>query len=305
MTLFKTGDRKILSPVEGGMADVAAGDEVNHVFGDIDGVVADALEILGDENELERGEDDGGIFHHIGKELAEELVAQAIHLIVALHDAAGEFLVAADQGVEAIAHHAFGKLAHAREIHVGLHLRMAQHAHGGLGDIDGLVADALEIAIDARDGEEKAQVGGHGLLEREEALDAFVNFNLHFIDGVFFVEDGFGEGFFGVEDGVDGLMDGALGEAAHPEKALLQFFEIVFKMAFHGSDSFRRRRAVRPQAMRANAKTRAGETPALQNQEQTLRRAEVALLRVTIPFGLSSEAAGDVGFRARIGGRRK
>ena len=32
---------------------------------------------------------------------------------------------------------------------------------------------------------------------------------------------------------MDSLMDGALGEAAHPQQPLLQFFQIVFKMAFH------------------------------------------------------------------------
>jgi len=110
---------------------------------------------------------------------------------------------------------------------------MTEHSHRGLRDIDGLVADAFEVAIDARDGEEEAQVGGHGLLEREESLDALVNFDLHFVDGVFFVEDGFGEALFGVENGVHGLVDGTLREAAHPEEALLEFFEIVFEMAFH------------------------------------------------------------------------
>jgi hypothetical protein len=97
---------------------------------------------------------------------------------------------------------------------------VAQDARSGLGDVDGLIADAFQVAIDARDGEEEAQVRGHGLLRGEEALDALVNFDLHFVDGVFFGEDDFGEMFFGVEDGVDGLMDGALGETAHPEEAL-------------------------------------------------------------------------------------
>ena len=110
---------------------------------------------------------------------------------------------------------------------------MAQDAHGGLRDVDGLVADAFEIVVDARDGEEEAQIDGHGLLQREQALDALVDLDLHFVDGVFFVEHGFGEVLFGVEHGMDGLMDGALGEAAHPEQPLLQFFEIMFEMAFH------------------------------------------------------------------------
>jgi hypothetical protein len=43
---------------------------------------------------------------------------------------------------------------------------------------------------------------------------------LHFVYGVFFGENDFGEMFFGVQDGVDGLVDRALSEAAHPEEAL-------------------------------------------------------------------------------------
>jgi hypothetical protein len=97
---------------------------------------------------------------------------------------------------------------------------VAKDASGGLRDVDGLVADAFEVAVDAGNGEEEAQVRSHGLLGGQEALDALVNFDLHFVDSVFFGEDDFGEMFFGVQDGVDGLMDSALGEATHPEEAL-------------------------------------------------------------------------------------
>ena len=65
-------------------------------------------------------------------------------------------------------------------------------------------------------------------MQGQQALNALVNFDLHLVDGVFLVEDGFGEVLIGIEHGVHGLMDGALGEAAHPQQALLQFFEIVF-----------------------------------------------------------------------------
>ena len=115
------------------MPDVAASDEVDNVLGDVRGVVANALEILGDENQLESSKHDGRILHHVSKQLAKELIAQAIHLVVALQHAAGKIDIAADQRIQAIPHHAFRKLAHARKIDVRLYLWMAQNAHRRLG----------------------------------------------------------------------------------------------------------------------------------------------------------------------------
>ena len=215
------------------MADVLALDEVDDVFGDVGGVVADALEVFGDEDQFERGEDDAGIAHHVGKQFAENLIAVVVHLIVGGEDFLREFDVAADDGVEGVADHFFGKLAHAREVHVGLHARVAEDAQGALGDVDGLVADALEIVVDARNGQHEAEINGHELVEREKLDDAVVNFHLKLVDGVFFVEDALGKLLVGFQDGVNGLMDGALGEAAHPEQALFQFVQIFFEVAFH------------------------------------------------------------------------
>ena len=39
-----------LAAVQGRVADVAAGYEVDYVFGDVGGVVADAFEVFGDED---------------------------------------------------------------------------------------------------------------------------------------------------------------------------------------------------------------------------------------------------------------
>jgi hypothetical protein len=110
---------------------------------------------------------------------------------------------------------------------------MAKDASCSLGYVDGLIAYALEIVVDARDGKDKAEIDGHQLMESEELEDAVVDFELEFVDGVFFIEDTLGELFVGFEDGVDGLVDGALGEAAHPEQALFQFVQVFFEVAFH------------------------------------------------------------------------
>ena len=47
-------------------------------------------------------------------------------------------------------------------------------------------------------------------------------------------EDG-DELLVGIENCVNRLMDGAFGEAPHPQQPLLEFFQIVFEMSFHFS----------------------------------------------------------------------
>jgi hypothetical protein len=70
-------------------------------------------------------------------------------------------------------------------------------------------------------------------MERENLDDAIVDFELELVDLVFFVEDALGELFVGVENAVDGLVDGALGERAHPEEAFFDDVDVFFEVAFH------------------------------------------------------------------------
>jgi hypothetical protein len=196
-------------------------------------VVADAFEVFGDEDEFEGGEDDAGVAHHVGEEFAENLVAVVVDLVVHGENFLGEVDVATDDGVQGVADHFFGDFAHAREIDVRFYAGMAEDADAGLGDVDGLIADALEVVVDARDSEDEAEVGGHELMEREDLNDAVVDFELKLVDLIFFVEDALGELFVGIENAVNGLMDGALGERAHPEESFFDDVEIFFEVAFH------------------------------------------------------------------------
>jgi hypothetical protein len=110
---------------------------------------------------------------------------------------------------------------------------MAEDSKCALGDVYGLVADAFEIIVDARYSQYEAKVHGHQLMQGEKLNDAIVNFELKFVDCAFFFEYALGELLIGVQHGVHGLMHGALGEAAHPQKTLFQFVQITFKVTFH------------------------------------------------------------------------
>jgi hypothetical protein len=110
---------------------------------------------------------------------------------------------------------------------------MAKDAQGSLGDVHGLIANAFEVVVDARNGQDEAQVNGHELVQCQQLDDAIVNFHLQLVDGVFFLEDALGKLFVGFQDGVNRLVNGAFREAAHPEQPLFHLIEIFFEMAFH------------------------------------------------------------------------
>src|SRR5947208_278500 len=55
-----------------GVPDILALDDVNHMLRDIFGVIADALDRLGNEHDLQCGRDRARILHHVTDELAQD-----------------------------------------------------------------------------------------------------------------------------------------------------------------------------------------------------------------------------------------
>jgi len=55
------------------MAHVARRDDEDHVLGDVGGVIADPLEVAGDEDQVQRGLDGAGVLEHVGQQFAEDL----------------------------------------------------------------------------------------------------------------------------------------------------------------------------------------------------------------------------------------
>jgi len=88
-----------LTAIYGGVANVLTLDDVDDVFGDVGGVVADAFEVFGYEDKFEGGEHDAGVAHHVGEEFAEDLVAIVVDLIIGGQNFLREVDVAANYGV--------------------------------------------------------------------------------------------------------------------------------------------------------------------------------------------------------------
>ena len=67
-----------------GLGDVLAAHQEVDDLGDVGGVVADALDVLGDEQQMGGGADVARVFHHVGQQLAEQAVVHVVDLLVAL-----------------------------------------------------------------------------------------------------------------------------------------------------------------------------------------------------------------------------
>jgi hypothetical protein len=100
-----------------------------------------------------------------GEQGAEGLIAETVDLVVAVEDGFGQLDVAVDDRIDAVAHHPFSQFSHAGNVDVGLDPRVLHQPQGGLGDVHRLIADSLQVSVDAADRQHEAQVGGHQLVQ--------------------------------------------------------------------------------------------------------------------------------------------
>src|SRR3954469_26024147 len=102
---------RMVAPISGaelrrvGVADVGALDDVNDIFGHVLRVVADALDGLGDPDDVERSADGARVFHHVGDELAQQRLELAGEAGVSPYYVPRSRHVEAREGVERAAQH--------------------------------------------------------------------------------------------------------------------------------------------------------------------------------------------------------
>src|SRR5947209_8576625 len=108
----------------------------NDVFSDVGGVVSDALEMPGGEDELQARADEGGLPGHASKQIFEDAVSVLVDDVVTLEDLGSHFDIAENERAEALADHRAHGYGHGSEF-----LRNARAGHfaqgnGALREID-------------------------------------------------------------------------------------------------------------------------------------------------------------------------
>ena len=187
-------------------------------------MVADALQILDDHQQVERGVHLGGVGGDLLSEGVLDGVEVIVHLVVGGNDFLGGRLILPGQGGEGVQDHLVGFLAHPD----GLADRwVAVPADGNevgndLRDVGGMVAHALDVGNDLYGRGDAAQVARHRLLAEQQGHAAMLDVPLHVVDPAIALDDGgSGRGVSGAE-GLQRGLHRVGGVLAHLDQRRLQ-----------------------------------------------------------------------------------
>jgi len=217
------------------MANVGAADPENYVFRDVGGVVADALEVAADDDGVQCLLGVFGLLHHQLRKVGMSFVIHVVDAVVHLKNRFGDEGIGFEQGLNSGANHDAGGGAHGRDVDRQRHFFKASGCADAVGDVDALVADALEVGINLDDGKQEAEVDGHGLFHREQVVGGLVDEALGGVDGLLVVHDVLTETEVAAGVGVEHAVQRLLGKRGLREQAVFQVVELLMKMdARHG-----------------------------------------------------------------------
>ena len=114
-------------------------------FGDVGGVIARALDVLGDEQKMRAKPDRARIFHHVGEKFAEQAVVDLVDLVVLRSTPLRPLGIAVGIGVEHLLELAQRRAAHAGQALRQPDRRFAVQHQRALGDVLGEIADAFQF----------------------------------------------------------------------------------------------------------------------------------------------------------------
>src|ERR1700688_503562 len=164
------------------MAHVEGAHPENDVFGDVGGMVGDALEGSRGENELHARTDQCCLLGHGREQILEDAIAVLVHHVVAFEDLRGHFDVAKDERAEALADHRANGPSHRGKL---FRNRRARHLAKGdrtLREVDSEVADTLEVVGYFQGGDDEAHLVVRKGAAAEQAYGVLIEYDFHFVD---------------------------------------------------------------------------------------------------------------------------
>ena len=100
----------------------------------------------------------------------------------------------------------------------------------GLGDVDREIADALEVGVDLDGRDDRPQIDGHRLVERQQREAAAIELDVEPVQWLVAADHAIDQIAIAVDQPFDCQPHLLFGEAAHLEQPSLQMLELLLKM---------------------------------------------------------------------------
>ena len=100
-----------------------------------------------------------------------------------------------------------------------------------LGDVDREVADALEVGVDLHGRDDRPQVDGHRLVEREQREAAVVDLDVQPVHRLVAAQHAVDQFAIAIDERLHGEAHLFLGQAAHLEQPGLELLQLLLKVA--------------------------------------------------------------------------
>ncbi len=246
------------------MADILGRGGEDGILADVGRVIADALDVARNEDEIQVIADARGVLGHARGKPVDDAVVQAVQFAVAGLEAAGENIIAVGKAADGVVQDPLRAAEHVlQRLEARQGARLVEPP-GAARDAHGLVPDPLEVTAHFHGGNHFAQVVGQGLETHEDGhtrlVDGFfqsVNFGVVLDDLLAHLE-------IAGEKPLPGRGDKPLGERCHHEDGIPKGAQGVVKITegvSGGGDVHRAK--VRPGKRRQQGRDEdCGKTPA-------------------------------------------
>ena len=198
-------------------------------------MVADPLEVLGNEKKVRRLPNVVRVFHHVRQQRAENRVVEVVDRLVAFADADGGLGIPLDEGAKDVGHHVRRDPRHLRQKRERFDVACAVHLRHALGDVLGIVANALHDARDLQRRDGIAKITRHRRPERDQLDDPLFRLNLEAVDLLVALDDPKRAFVIALDEAPHRLADGFMRLLAHfadePAEAIDVIIEGLERMA--------------------------------------------------------------------------
>jgi hypothetical protein len=196
-------------------------------------MVCNSLQISSYQKSIQCLLSDLRLFVHPSHEHDKSLIAHAVDDVIHFQNGLSQLGFAFDEGFESAPHHRTHGGGHASYINGQLDGWQFDQIHDPLGDVDRLIAYALEVGIDLGHREDEAEIGCRRLLGGEDVEGHFIDLALGGVDEALVFEDELAarEIAFGV--GLGGAIDRQFRKTAHAEQLLAEVLHLLLKTSAH------------------------------------------------------------------------